>query len=219
MGEGSYYTIRFNGSGIFYLVGMRNSHLGDIQTEYLTNTYIGAEEDGTPIYGDPTYGITHYGYIDSKGVIHPYALFKEDGITPSDNVVNFTSKAYDGSVVTREGYYLGEFKAGDEIQIYLDGTFNDQSVWTATNSPQEGIYASRFGGGDRDKSNPEMTIGQLYFGEIGSYQMNFGIVASGQTYTPGTFGSPLPGGLQIALIAGLFGLGFWYVRRRKAVAV
>ncbi len=32
-------------------------------------------------------------------------------------------------------------------------------------------------------------------------------------------GSPLPGGLQIALIAGLFGLGSWYVRRRKAVAV
>ena len=31
-------------------------------------------------------------------------------------------------------------------------------------------------------------------------------------------GSPLPGGLQIALIAGLFGLGFWYVRRKKAVS-
>ena len=32
----------------------------------------------------------------------------------------------------------------------------------------------------------------------------------------GAVGSPLPGGLPIALIAGLFGLGFWYVRRRKA---
>ena len=31
----------------------------------------------------------------------------------------------------------------------------------------------------------------------------------------GTVGSPLPGGLQFALIAGLFGLGFWYIRRRK----
>ena len=30
-------------------------------------------------------------------------------------------------------------------------------------------------------------------------------------------GGPLPGGLQIALIAGLFGLGFCYVRRRKAI--
>ena len=32
----------------------------------------------------------------------------------------------------------------------------------------------------------------------------------------GTAGQPLPGGLQIALIAGLFGLGLWFVRRRKA---
>jgi len=31
-------------------------------------------------------------------------------------------------------------------------------------------------------------------------------------------GSPLPGGLQIALIAGLFGFGFCYIRRRKAIA-
>ena len=30
-------------------------------------------------------------------------------------------------------------------------------------------------------------------------------------------GSPLPSGLQLALIAGLFGLGFCYVRRRKAI--
>ena len=64
-----------------------------------------------------------------------------------------------------------------------------------------------------------MTIGQLYFGDKYSSQMNFGIVASGQTYTPGTSGAPLPGGVSIALVAGLFGLGLWYVRRRKAVAV
>ena len=32
-----------------------------------------------------------------------------------------------------------------------------------------------------------------------------------------TFGSPLPGGLPIALIAGLFGFGFCYGRRRKAI--
>lgn len=34
----------------------------------------------------------------------------------------------------------------------------------------------------------------------------------------GSSGQPLPGGLSIALVAGLFGLGFWYIRRRKAVA-
>ena len=56
----------------------------------------------------------------------------------------------------------------------------------------------------------------------------FGIIAKvdGVIYSPftnhgggnGTFGSPLPGGLPIALIAGLFGFGFCYVRRRKAIA-
>lgn len=34
----------------------------------------------------------------------------------------------------------------------------------------------------------------------------------------GTVGKPLPGGLPIALVAGLFGLGFCYIRRRKAIA-
>ncbi|MBR2964558.1 MAG: hypothetical protein IKC53_10180 [Lentisphaeria bacterium] len=218
-GLGSYYTVTFNGSGTFYLVGLRNTHLGDIQSEYLTNTYLGVDENQNPVYGDPTYGITHYGYIDSNGKKQTFDLFDKEG-NPSENVVNFTSVAYDGNVVTREGYYLGDFKAGEEIQIYLDGQINGNNVWSATATSQEGIYSSRYGG-RTDKSNPEMTIGQLYFGDKWSSQMNFGIVASGQSYTPGTgsggtFGSPLPGGVQIALIAGLFGLGFWYIRRRKA---
>ena len=34
----------------------------------------------------------------------------------------------------------------------------------------------------------------------------------------GPVGSPLPGGLPTALTCGIFALGFWYVRRRKAVA-
>ena len=33
----------------------------------------------------------------------------------------------------------------------------------------------------------------------------------------GTSGHPLPGGLPIALVSGLFALGFWYVRRKKAI--
>ena len=44
----------------------------------------------------------------------------------------------------------------------------------------------------------------------------FGIIGETVVVQDKTFGQPLPGGLQIALIAGLFGLGFWYIRRRKA---
>lgn len=46
---------------------------------------------------------------------------------------------------------------------------------------------------------------------IGGNRATFGLYA-----TPAVHGSPLPGGLPIVLIAGLFGLGFWYIRRRKA---
>ena len=199
-GSGSYYTIRFNGSGTFYLASLRNSNFGE-QNEFLTNE---------------RFGISHYGYIDSKNEIHKF------DIHDPNNIVQITSEIDAGGItVTREGYLLGNFKAGDEIQIYLDGTFNGNDVWSATNSPQTGIYSSRFGG-RQDMSNPtSMPIGQLFFSEDNSAEMNFGIIASGQSYVAGggsggAFGAPLPGGLQIALVAGLFGLGFWYVRRRKA---
>ena len=206
-GNGSYYTIRFNGSGDFYLTSLRTNRYSDDET--LTN---------------PIYGLTKYGYIDSEGVTHKFDFFNTDG-TPSDNVVEFTSvidngSAFNGMNVTREGYYLGKFNAGDEIQVYVEGAVNGNNYWAATNSSQDGVYSSRYEG-RTDLLNPAMSIGQLYFSE-GS-QMNFGVVASGATYTPGTsggvVGSPLPGGLQIAIIAGLFGLGFYYVRRRKAAAV
>ena len=55
---------------------------------------------------------------------------------------------------------------------------------------------------------------RVYFGIIASTGGNSGNNGNGNGN--GAFGQPLPGGLQIALIAGLFGLGFWYVRRRKS---
>ena len=67
-----------------------------------------------------------------------------------------------------------------------------------------------------------MPIGDLLFPDGGA-EIYFGIIASTTRDMPGItdvaggpVGSPLPGGVQIALIAGLFGLGFWYIRRRKA---
>ena len=55
-----------------------------------------------------------------------------------------------------------------------------------------------------------------------SNRIYFGIIASAAGFytiddDSHKIGSaqPLPGGLQLALIAGLFGLGFWYIRRRK----
>ena len=201
VGNGSYYTIRFNGSGTFYLSSIRNSNYGD-QNEYLTNSI---------------YGITHYGYIDSNNDLHKFE------INDPKNIVEFTSmsESAPGLTVTREGYFLGNFEAGQEIQIYLDGNIDGKAVWSATNSPQTEVYSSRFGG-KSDLSNPSMRVGQLFFGDENSSEMNFSIVASGQSYVAGgnnggPSGSPLPGGFSIALVSGLFALGFWYVRSRKAI--
>ena len=201
VGNGSYYTIRFNGSGDFYLTNKVASLYGN--DEYLTQSI---------------YGITHYGFIDSNNVIHEFS------INDPNNIVSFTSqsdeKAGTTYTVNREGYFLGHFDAGDEIQIYLaQKSGNTVLASVATNTPQQGVHSTGYGT-IADGFNSALTLGQLYFPGEGMPQMNFGIVASGQNYVAGgdTFGAPLPGGLSIALVSGLFALGFWYIRRRKAIA-
>ena len=76
-----------------------------------------------------------------------------------------------------------------------------------------------------DKSMPLSTLAPsakngVYFGIIAKVDgvIYSSITNGGGSGGAGAAGSPLPGGLQMALIAGLFGLGFWYVRRRKAIA-
>lgn len=60
-----------------------------------------------------------------------------------------------------------------------------------------------------------MPLSQLIPGTWEGKAVTFGLygIATGEALP----GGPLPGGLQSALIAGLFGLGFFYVRRRKAI--
>ena len=69
-----------------------------------------------------------------------------------------------------------------------------------------------------------MPLSQLIPGAVADAAVAFGIYALGTGIEPdngtiinggGSFGQPLPGGVQIALIAGFFGLGFCYIRRRK----
>jgi len=205
VGEGSYYTIKMNGAGSLFITNfIQPGFYGGIegQTEFLTNSI---------------YGITHYGYIDSKGKTHEFAI---DDAKIKDQ--------FDASPAPfkRDGYFLGNFGAGEEIQIYLARKDADGNVlvWTASNTPQPNAnvtYTSRWGGRP-DAADSSMPIGELYFPD-GTPQINFGIIASTTRNIPGItdvaggpVGSPLPGGVQIALIAGLFGLGFWYIRRRKA---
>ena len=193
LGEGSYYTIKMKSAGKVYITNFFNNTGDSNQSELLT---------------DAKYGLTQYGYVDSDNNVHAFDFTDQSRIKQFDYYEYNKYKALQGlepDRYYREGYYLGEFNAEDEIQIYLArGT---ESV--ASNTPT-GEYISRFGG-RTDSLDAALPVGQLYFGGIDGDQVNFGIVATG------TFGSPLPGALPIVLVSGLFGLGFWYIRRRKAV--
>ncbi|MBP5780678.1 MAG: hypothetical protein J6X34_05525 [Clostridia bacterium] len=219
-GLGGYYTVKMKSAGSLYITNFFNTSGDGAQEELLT---------------DDKYAITHYGYIDSEG---NKFIFDINDPTKVEQFEGYSYTTYEqpdpnkASIlvshdVPRDGFYLGDFKAEEEIQVYfarVDPVTKETLLWTATATPQDGVYESRFGG-RTDAADNSMPVGQLYFPTIydenniairNEYQINFGIVASS---SKGSAGQPLPGGVSIALVAGLFALGFWYVRRRKTVAV
>ena len=110
----------------------------------------------------------------------------------------------------RNGYSLGSFSTGDEVEISLS-TQNDSA---SSNTPQHGRYISTFA--TRADGPLDIPIGSLY---LNGTQVNFGIIAVDTSANQdGTLGTPLPGKLAIVLVSALFALGFWYIRRRKVVA-
>ena len=237
---GKYFTIKVTGdegeTGKIYL------------TNYFNNAYTNQSEvlDGV-IANDETgvrVKVTEFGYTLAKTGEKDIQSFE---MTDSEHVVNLgasssdpnmTSKAWWGETpVSRHGYYLGEFTAGDEIQVYLkavevdaNGNVIADSEMSTTSNSLTGQHNSNFDVKtdllnkallDASTTDNKLQVGSLYL----KNQLNFGILGAldDGTYVYGTSkdvsGSPLPGGVQIALIAGLFGLGFWYIRRRKAIAV
>ena len=119
--------------------------------------------------------------------------------------------------VVRNSYYLGEFKKDTDYELFVSYEPNgSDGQWSYTNtvggySIQADKLLMAYLSGDFQNFTDE--AGELskeytYFVQVNN--KSFGLRSE-------TVGSPLPGGVQIALIAGLFGLGFWYVRRRKAI--
>ena len=153
----------------------------------------------------------------------------EDGSLVDEKLDSFDRNP--AIVIDRYGYELGTFTAGDEVEIWMrkgsaevgSNSHNGPSRYNRGDEADQ--WVTRANGYDRDKAMEIMPIAQLY--PYNGYQVKFGI--SGAEYVGGgqgggqggggngASGQPLPGGLQIALIAGLFGLGFWYIRRRKAI--
>ena len=124
--------------------------------------------------------------------------------------------------VVRNTYYLGKFEAGQDYEIFLsaEGPLYEAGAWS--NSDWAANYqlyvdklmaaykAQSFGSFDNEASKKYMHL-------AGLNGAAFGIYVTGAGAHDTVVGSPLPGGVQIALITGLFGLGFWYIRRRKSV--
>lgn len=236
---GSYYTIKVTGNpgetGKIYLADKFNNIYSGAQSEAL-NGVIGTVDDPYRVK------ITDFGYtyarqgmtdvvkksMSSENIV---PLDLDANLNPSQNTYSFWNDAGTEKVSrTRNGYYLGEFKAGDEIQVYMKAVLVDvddnvipNTIMETTSNNPDGEYNSRYNIAGADPLNNGMQLAALYL----KNELPFGIMGDPGTgnYVYGSStevdwvpqGSPLPGGVQIALIAGLFGLGFWYVRRRKAV--
>ena len=122
------------------------------------------------------------------------------------------------SVITRYGYYLGTFQAGDEIEIYMQdstGNFSKSNTQGFMGSYGDGVnFADTLVQYQRNvgwlEAKSVMPLAALDVGN--GNRVFYGIYGE-------TSGSPLPGGAAVYVVAGLLAFGFIVLRRRKAIAV
>lgn len=165
-----------------------------------------------------------YSYVNSSDPNQELHKVYAKPVAGNATAVEWFQVDKDHDVVTRYAYELGEFKAGDEVEIYLEmANYGDAAYAVGSYTPIENRNTSRYNQRQDDaialRENYNMPIAELTLS--GWNQVMFGIrgVAKEVVVTSNDFvGSPLPGGLPIVLVAGFFGLGFWYIRRRKAIA-
>ena len=221
------YKIRVTGENVdLYLADWLDTASGKDQTDAVINKKVTA-------YGYHFVdGKTH---VDANGVQYDREIWEmQDAVNDPERFVVFeTYKANDGDTI-RHGYYLGNFSAGDEIEIYMRDASGEiysdsgsavaygQARYFVDNYDQ--VVAARLGYTDADKAIAKKTMPLAELAPTNGHSVFFGIYAGAPesfltiVSDGGPVGSPLPGGLPIALCAGVFALGFWYVRRRKAIA-
>ena len=205
---GEYYTIKVNGNSNVYVLDIFNNIQSPTQNETL-------QAEGIKQYG--------YSYVNNPNdtSLHSFNLSDESRVKQFDS---YTYRVWDDAghyedvPVYRNGYLLGEFKDGDEIQIWMSDGTTEVSSFT----PVQGEYTSRFNRGDRtDSLNSSMPIAQLHFyARPDRNQVCFGILAAGVESSGGneggeTFGQPLPAPVVTLLIALGFGAALVFYRNRK----
>ena len=223
----------------FYLIRITGDNVKLSLTDYIDN--IQDKEGGIGYNSNAlvNMGVTEYGYriLDVDGnVISDTKIFempKLGDLTAADVIDSGTVNDH---VVNRYKYDLGTetFKKDTVIELYMKGATEAYSYNSLTDTvagvegqkyDDQGGFADGYSvpgastdklmtlyyGLEEDEARKAMPLAGLDVGP-GGERVYFGI------YAETVAGSPLPGGLQIALVAGLFGLGFWYIRRRKAMA-
>lgn len=222
----NYSVIRTNlpdqgfGHDTTYRVQITGEKVDFYLTDYIDN--VDAHYDNNAL---TTKGIKQIGYrylesndSSKKGTESIHNLAADP--TPAESVHFEPNPDYKYDVV-RNKYYLGTFNQGDVIEIYMSREEDGNGVWSTstlyTGGYGEGVtdatdqLAQYQNGWNYEAGRKAMPLASLT--PAGGSRVFFGFQASGAATA---VGSPLPGGHQIALIAGLFGLGFYFVRRRKA---
>lgn len=196
MGQGSYYRFKLTSNSKIYLTDMLNTIYSGDQNETLAH-----------------HGITQYGYYLNGDLTNDHATNLGDNVTSFDGYTYWDEEGK--QTYNRNAYYLGDFKAGSEVEVWMSDGTTKVGTWT----PVEGEYTSRWLGRS-DKLNKEIGIAQLTMYASTGYQVNFGLLTAAsdlpviQEGGGGTMGSPLPTPITTLLIACGFG-GLVMVYRKK----
>ena len=189
MGQGSYYRFKLTSNSKIYLTDMLNTIYSGDQNETLAH-----------------HGITQYGYYLNGDLTNDHATNLGDNVTSFDGYTYYDDNGK--QTYNRNAYYLGDFRAGSEVEVWMSDGTTTVGTWT----PVEGEYTSRWLGRE-DKLNPNIGIAQLTMYASTGYQVNFGLLTAAsdlpviQEGGGGTMGSPLPAPITTLLIAcGLGGL-------------
>lgn len=196
MGQGSYYRFKLTSNSKIYLTDMLNTIYSGDQNETLSH-----------------HGITQYGYYLNGDLTNDHATNLGDNVTSFDGYTYWDEEGK--QTYNRNAYYLGDFRAGSEVEVWMSDGTTKVGTWT----PVEGEYTSRWLGRS-DKLNNEIGIAQLTMYASTGYQVNFGLLTATsdlpvvQEGGGGTFGQPLPTPITTLLIAcGFAGLFFVYKKR------
>ena len=197
MGQGSYYRFKLTSNSKIYLTDMLNTIYSGDQNETLAH-----------------HGITQYGYYLNGDLTNDHATNLGDNVTSFDGYTYWDEEGK--QTYNRNAYYLGDFRAGSEVEVWMSDGTTKVGTWT----PVEGEYTSRWLGRE-DKLNSNIGIAQLTMYNSTGYQVNFGLLTAAsdlpiiQEGGGGTMGSPLPTPITTLLIACGLGVLFMVTKRKQ----